>query len=173
MVRIRTSHPPNHLPGRILRRISVPGQARASAKSRSLPKPLLPRHLRCGSELKFFVPRSAGARWVPQQEKRDQFEQARSGATFNKAGLCAGGLGWPCAPRAAPRGLANSSGAHDGVAASSPYLSDGDGVRVTAPVHQARSPDQLGQAVPEVLEVSADLGDVFIFHWDRSALGRV
>ncbi|KAJ1114903.1 hypothetical protein NDU88_003133 [Pleurodeles waltl] len=39
---------------------------------------------------------------------------------------------------------ADGSGAHDGVAASSPYLTDGDGVRVTAPVHQARSPNQLG-----------------------------
>ncbi|KAJ1189593.1 hypothetical protein NDU88_006337 [Pleurodeles waltl] len=54
------------------------------------------------------------------------------------------GLGRPCARRAAPRGLADSSGAHDGVAASSPYLSGGDGVRVTVPVRRARSPNQLG-----------------------------
>ncbi|KAJ1205706.1 hypothetical protein NDU88_001134 [Pleurodeles waltl] len=54
------------------------------------------------------------------------------------------GLGRPCACRAAPRGLADSSGAHVGVAASSPYLSGDDGVRVTAPVRRARSPNQLG-----------------------------
>ncbi|KAJ1157081.1 hypothetical protein NDU88_009796 [Pleurodeles waltl] len=44
------------------------------------------------------------------------------------------GLGRPCARRAAPRGLAESSSAHDGVAASSPYLSGGDGVRLTVPM---------------------------------------
>ncbi|KAJ1156645.1 hypothetical protein NDU88_009363 [Pleurodeles waltl] len=60
--------------------------------------------------------------------------------------------------RAAPRGLANSSGTHDGVAASSSYLCGGDGVRVMAPVRRARSSDQLGQAVHEA---SADLGDAF------------
>ncbi|KAJ1089706.1 hypothetical protein NDU88_002851 [Pleurodeles waltl] len=79
-----------------------------------------------------------------QREKRGQFEQARSGAPFNKAGLCEEDSAGPVRAGQPPCGLADGSDAHDGVAASSPYLTAGDGVQVTAPVHPAHSPDQLG-----------------------------
>ncbi|KAJ1164218.1 hypothetical protein NDU88_004663 [Pleurodeles waltl] len=77
--------------------------------------------------------RSAGARLVPAGGKRSSLTGAlRRSVQWSRA-VCGRTRPALCTP-GSPPGLADSSGAHSGVAASSPYLSGGDGVRVTAPV---------------------------------------